>query len=410
MEDEISSYILKLRASHPFFATISLFAKYHFSCRIEFFETDGQIITINPEYFRRLESSEKTGLLLHVTLHTALLHPLRRHERDEVVWNIAADIVVNNIILECNGLKPPRNTLTIEKYKDKSVEQVYELIMDLSNTSDAIRSAARQRTIVSAVVDPLEKGGEYTPPPQRKDVNQILKMNFPHVSDLCQPKNINDTERHVEKINQHWKSVFRKAELAERLANQNRGIIPEGLLLEVGVLENPMLDWRLILWDFVVRTPSDFEGYDRRFIYQQLYLDHLESQSLRVLVAIDTSGSIDAESLNQFVSELLSIERSYHFIEMELYYVDAEVYGPFTVHDLLRENIVIGGGGTSFSVFFDNVVSEKYNGEVDLVVYFTDGNGEFPCDRPDVEVLWVVSFGGLESDYFPFGHVARLNI
>jgi predicted metal-dependent peptidase len=66
-----------------------------------------------------------------------------------------------------------------------------------------------------------------------------------------------------------------------------------------------------------------------------------------------------------------------------------------------------GGGGTSFEPFFAHVESTR--GEVQRVlVYLTDGYGTFPKERPAEPVLWVVTAGGLASEQFPFGDVARL--
>ena len=44
-----------------------------------------------------------------------------------------------------------------------------------------------------------------------------------------------------------------------------------------------------------------------------------------------------------------------------------------------------------------------------LAVYLTDGFGRFPPEPPPgIEVLWVVTPGGLETGRFPFGQVVRM--
>jgi predicted metal-dependent peptidase len=42
------------------------------------------------------------------------------------------------------------------------------------------------------------------------------------------------------------------------------------------------------------------------------------------------------------------------------------------------------------------------------VIRTTDGFGSFPKKAPDHPTLWVVTPGGLTSENFPFGAVARL--
>ena len=67
-----------------------------------------------------------------------------------------------------------------------------------------------------------------------------------------------------------------------------------------------------------------------------------------------------------------------------------------------------GGGGTDFRPFFERI-AKGYDTSTPLVsVYLTDGYGEFPDVPPAFPILWVVTPGGLDADYFPFGEVVRL--
>ncbi len=439
MDQEISSHLVKLRKANPFLATLSLFCNYQFSDTARFFETDGSYISINPQFFQQLPSSEKTGVLLHTTLHAALLHATRRGFRHEGVWNIAADIVVNNIIADAGDFHPPRETAHEPKYKDLSVEQVYEALMHLHNKSKAIRDAAMsmpstsesganqtcqkqdansgqeqgkelcfangQQSTQSAKIGDSKKQSS----PDASQIHGALSRIYPYRKDLVSANSLNSPDESQSKSQQqYWQSAFRKAEAAHRFGSKTQGRVPEGLKREIDLVLNPQLDWRWLLWNFVVRTPCDFDGYDRRFMYRQLYIDQLESDQLRIAVAIDTSGSVDDESLSKFISELRSICGVYQFIQTDLYYVDADIYGPYELDHISRVSDAYGGGGTDFIVFFDEIVKNRGIEEFDLVVYFTDGYADFPRPAPIIETLWVVSPGGLESQYFPFGQVARL--
>jgi predicted metal-dependent peptidase len=404
MDKEISAHLLKLRRSHPFLATISLFAQYQFNNRIEQFETDGIYISINPDYFNRLQSSEKTGLILHMTLHTALLHAQRVALRNESVWNIAADIVVNNIIIESGGFKVPPQTAVETKYTDLSVEQVYEALMHLHNKSAVIKDAM----MVESSGSQQSSGSS----PSSSQIQSVMERLYPCNKDLAgnnsDSKNYTISETSNAKTQQYWQSAFRKAEAAMRFGSKQQGDLPEALLREINKILNAELDWRWVLWNFVVRTPSDFEGFDRRFMHQGLYLDKLESDRLNVMVAVDTSGSIKEAELTRFVSELVAITSAYHVINVIFYYVDAEIYGPYELEVGMKTSTPRGGGGTDFSVFYDKVVNNYDANELDVIVYFTDGYGHFPQEVPSIETLWVVTSGGLETEHFPFGQVARL--
>ena len=78
------------------------------------------------------------------------------------------------------------------------------------------------------------------------------------------------------------------------------------------------LDWRSYLWRYLVKTPTDYSGFDRRFIGRGLYLENLEGESVKVYVAVDTSGSIDNQQLKTFLSEVNGILNSYPHLECEL--------------------------------------------------------------------------------------------
>jgi predicted metal-dependent peptidase len=85
-------------------------------------------------------------------------------------------------------------------------------------------------------------------------------------------------------------------------------------------------------------------------------------------------------------------------VEFPLYFDDADLVGPLPLDELDRP---IGGGGTSFIPFFQEVAERGY----ERVVYFTDLCGAFP-DRTDADVLWVVPPG--VTDTPPFGRVVKI--
>jgi predicted metal-dependent peptidase len=102
----------------PFFATLSLFAHFNPTYRHPTAATDGKDIFFNPDFFSSLTSVEQEGVLLHELLHAALLHVTRRGQREAILWNIAADIIVNGLIAEQNVFKLPSDALREPKWKN----------------------------------------------------------------------------------------------------------------------------------------------------------------------------------------------------------------------------------------------------------------------------------------------------
>lgn len=388
LERRLSGALIRLRTRAPFFAALALFARMRIREDIPTAATDGQDVFWNPEFLRKLTPAELSGVLLHEVLHAALLHVVRRGERDPVLWNIAADIVVNGMIAaeaQRGGggvgqvtLALPQGALRDEKLEKFSVEEVYELIQKDGRT---LKLAEAWRDLLEAF------GG-------------------------------GDNEARRAEMEAHWRAAHAQARTLMRASG--RGDLPAELLRELSALEPAQLDWRSRLWRFMVRTPTDFTGFDRRFIGRGLYLEALDGESLRVYVGIDTSGSINNKELAQFVGEVQGILCAYPHIACDLFYVDAAAYGPYpltTGTDVNSFPKPVGGGGTDFRPFFDAVEKQERNGgspysllgqTETLCIYLTDGYGAFPGPAPDYPTLWVVTPGGLGLDAFPFGEAVRL--
>ena len=91
--------------------------------------TDGRSIFFNEEFLYSLSSKEQNALMLHEVLHMALLHVTRRQSRDPPIWNIAADIVVNDLIERNTSFPLPEGAITDRRFQDKSVEYIYEALL-----------------------------------------------------------------------------------------------------------------------------------------------------------------------------------------------------------------------------------------------------------------------------------------
>ena len=333
--------------------------------------TDGKDIFFNKLFLESLNSSEQNALMLHEVLHIALLHVQRRQSRDPMIWNIAADIVVNDLILRNTSFKLPKDAIINNSYKDKSVEYIYEAL--------------------------LKK-------------NKYKKYSL-HISDLGQSVS-KFSEEEEQEIAGYWKDkiqVLKNSDLGDE--NSSQGNLPAGISQEIEVILEPEVDWRHALWRYVGKTPADFDDLDRRFLYRGLYLEGLLTEALEVSVCIDTSGSISPSLLDQFLGELKGILRSYPHVKCDLFFADTEVDGPYEIHSIEELPPVTGFGGTSFVPFFNYLKKNDNNlmGSNKVSIYFTDGYGDFPSQTPKDPTMWLVCKDGLETNMFPFGEVIRIS-
>jgi predicted metal-dependent peptidase len=203
-----------------------------------------------------------------------------------------------------------------------------------------------------------------------------------------------------------WAAAIDRAITVAR--GRDAGALPAGIERAFDLTDRPKLDWRTMLWRFLTRMPTDFAAFDRRQIHRGLYLETLESVGVVVAVAIDTSGSIGDTELALFRTELDGLLRAYPSTRALLVYADADAHGPYPIEPGDELPPPIGGGGTDFRPFFTLLADEGLIDERTVAVYLTDGFGSFPDEPPDLEVLWVVTPGGLDDDRFPFGNVVRM--
>ena len=390
MREDISKFVLTLRRSYPFLGSLALFAEYQFNAETEMFNTNGRVIRINPDYFDECQADQKTGLLLHLLLHCALLHVVRRGNRDRRLWGIASDIAVNNIILEGGHFPAPKNTSVDTGFSEYSTEEIYEqlLLSDRSKNSTKPQQSDNARS-KSQIKEADHLGNSYHP-------------------DLESPDAKNET-LHKNQIEQHWRSAQQRASTADRLRSRSRGSLPQGFAREWDIALKPKLDWKTMLWRYLVKTPYDFAGFDRRFMHQGLYLEELIGETLSVDIAVDTSGSIDEQELGQFLAEVTAITQAYAQISVRLYYVDSAVNGPYKLDELSTMPVPIGNGGTDFETFFVATQGAEESLQPPLCIYFTDGDGAFPRKAPRRPLLWVLVAGGVSDHCIPFGQVTRLS-
>jgi predicted metal-dependent peptidase len=374
---------MRIRGEHPFLGALALVAELRVTENVATAATDGRMLFFNPEFVDSLNPNQLCGLVVHELLHAALQHVPRRRERVPRWWNVASDVVVNGMIRNSTSYDLPRGGVEDSELAHLSVEEIYEQFSSGKRTAPTI-------DLIDLLIG--RYGGNGDGNAQRLfgfDEGWLETSEAAHLQQL-------------------WRSALQQAWSVARRINRGFGIGGLGIHRDFEAATHPQLSWRELLWEFMVTTPSDFGGFDRRFVHRGLYLEELVGQTLDVAICIDTSASIRDRELSAFRVEVQGILDAYPQIEGRLFYADAGLDGPykFSLHSMLPT--AKGGGGTSFVPFFDWVQLQELNGARPLCIYFTDGWGHFPSVPPTSPVLWVVTPGGLPTPSFPFGQVAKM--
>jgi len=332
--------------------------------------TDG----INKKYGRTFlqticpTQAEVNGLILHENLHIGLRHHLHgadMFKEDGDKANKAADYVVNDMIMEISKKYPelvqlPKGGLYDPQYHNMSMREIYKLLKSKKGGGGGGGKPDKEGEKGSG-----SGGGEY----------EFDKHDF------GKPMTQEEAKEMDGKID---RAIREGALLAGRL-----GI---DLPRSVTDLLNPVIDWKKELADFVTSSCKGKDEYtwrkfNRRLISNDIYLPTVENETIgEVVVAIDTSGSIGQEQLNEFASELVSICEAVSPDAVRVLWWDTKVHGEqlFTdnydqIGSMLKP---LGGGGTRVSSVAEYINKKKINAECVLV--FTDGFLES-------DVVWNIS-------------------
>ncbi len=365
--------------------------------------TDAQAFYFNAEFVANLSLAQTQFILAHEALHCAMGHTHRRNHRVKKRWDVACDHAVNLMLIE-EGLKPPlHGILANQDYMTLSAEEIYPLIpedtpeesfdehlfdddQDQGSSSDPTGQQDEQQG--------KGQGKEGQSEPEDQDGSGSQTANKPH--------ELSPAER--EELGEQWKNRLAAAAQAARQA----GKLSQSMLRWVDGLLAPSLPWRALLAryfainqrdDYSWRRPSRREG--------AAILPRLSSEGLDVVAAIDTSGSISDDELREFVGELDALKGQVR-ARVTLLACDYKLaeqgpweYEPWDAMELPQD--IEGGGGTDFRPVFDWVETESLS--PNLLVYFTDAEGDFPKLAPNYPVIWLVKGKGV----VPWGERVQLN-
>lgn len=182
---------------------------------------------------------------------------------------------------------------------------------------------------------------------------------------------------------------------AALMNDEVRGQMPAFFWQQVQILNKPpQLCWQAILKKYVGIIAAGRHRTRTRLNRRQPERFDLSGQQddkvLKIVAAIDTSGSVSdrdvAFILNEIVAIIAGRKHSLTVIEC-----DSEVQRVYSVKTRadIKKNVV-GRGGTAFAPVIEYVNNDRYFRDA-LLIYFTDGYGEREIPRPKTyRNLWVI--------------------
>ena len=345
----------------------------------------------NRKWYEELPDTQAVGVLLHELLHLLLLHALRQSNRDPLLWAVCCDMAVNDHIPD---QMLPDNAVTTEqvelmvKYKlerMRSSEYYYSKLSGLPD--DSISLLKHEGTVMLSRVNGNLLEADIQ---KQEDIN--------HVNEAALKNKLHEI---VEIASQNDELPPELLYKIDEIEDQN-GETPPDLLREFVISpKRSKIDWKNMFKRFLsgkgrMQIRATYKRDSRRF---EGFPGHKRSIGLKVLVALDESGSISDKQLNIFFNELMSIKRITG-VEILVTEFDTECSEPKPAQVFLHQKNRNKEGGTDFRPIFK--LAEELN--IFSVVIFTDGNGNAPAEV-NQRVLWILTRDGKQPA--PFGYSVK---
>ena len=356
LEGKLLKAKIELMTRSAFISTIALSMQHIITDATKTADVNGAIIRYNPEFLKGQTIAQFAGLMAHECWHVAYQHLARRGSRDPIIWNCAGDYIINSMLTKA-GFEIPTGGLLDKKYNpddDWSTDTVYDDLMEEHKDFDT----------ETLMLDLREgEGGDMEGPALDSKVTNIIV----------------------------------RARTQSQMSGKAAGEIPDEIERLINELLNPKLPWPVILHKFLdqrVREAYSWARKNRRYP-SDTYLPSLHSYGLGHLTfAIDTSGSIEDEKLQEMLSEIKGIQEVFNPEHMTVIDCDSEIH---QVHDVDQTTDILslnfhGGGGTRFQPVLDYVAEHP----TQALIYFTDLYGESDLDPVEYPILWICN-----SDHEP---------
>ncbi|MCM2289351.1 MAG: VWA-like domain-containing protein [Sulfuritalea sp.] len=365
--------------------------------------TDARQLYFNPQWIASLTSAELQFALAHEALHCALGHFARRGHRVQRLWDLACDFAINPLLID-EGLKPPLGAQVLSVYRGMAAEEIYPCLddsLDQETLDDHVWDGDEGTQMSGQGNGNGDSGGDGK---DRDTESGVMSPAEPETVSLADGADGTADEagaspppplsaREKEQLQQQWQRHLAGAAQRAREAGKLSGNLAR--LAESALA--PQVSWRAALAQYLSQAARDDYSWlrpSRRTgeSSSDVLWPSLRSHAGDIFVALDTSGSIADADLAQFVGELNAIKGTLP-VRITLVACDAAlapdapwVCEPWQELRLPRQ--FEGGGGTAFAPVFEWIARE--GAHPDALVYFTDGEAEFPKLAPYYPVLWLI--------------------
>ena len=376
MEFDIEVIKRKMMVKYPFFGSVVANVEYKKDMNIETAGTDGVSVHYNEEYLKKLSTKEQVFVFAHEICHVAFNHINRCKGKDNHIWNIATDGVIN-AFLKKDGLIAPEGAVDIENAIKYDAEELYNKL--IQENKDKKDNNSNNGSGESNENGNTEKEGHAShemwgksPSKGNKEVEEKQKEIEKLGEKESFKKNLEEKKKNLEKL---------KEELAKESAQAGKTTnSDERVVNNIGV-SKPIIDWRYILRE-TIKYDVDW-SYKNATIENGVVTANLEEYPApETEIVLDTSGSVDENLLKNFLRECKNIIKH---SKVKVGCFDTKFYGfqEIRTEKDIEEMKFLGGGGTDF-----NVAVNAFTRRVENKIIFTDGEANMP--ETPLDAIWMI--------------------
>ena len=376
LDEKISQAKAKLLVEWPYFGSVASRLELIPNDDIESFKSDGSKLEYNKDFFNEIELSEMEFVFANGAMHASLLYENRKNNRSGWLWQLATDYAINDMLVE-NGLNRPYQAHYSKRFSGLYAEEIYAELKD-----DILR-------------DELEYEADNLDDVQSDNNEQTQERENEKIS-------------HDETLQEQLFEEFAKSVLEAELQKDE---LPQSIERFFDIEIAGKIDWRNELKVAIERFHKDdytLVPPSKKFLYMGLYLPSCISETFHLVIAVDSSGSVDDTLLRTFLSEIDFLMLSVENFQIDMLICDEKIhmhevfYKGDSLEPFFTSNKLKGGAGTDFRPVFDFVTKEL--SDTKLLLYFTDLEGVFPQNEPNYSVKWLSEKKGK----IPFGELLIL--
>lgn len=328
---------------------------------------DGRNLYFNTQFFHAMSNKEIEFVIAHEILHCVFDHLTRREDRNPMIYNIAADYIVNNLLVRDGIGEKPKLVDCFQdfKYDGWTSEEVYDDIYEQAKKNG--------EELLEQLGELLDDHIDWEGDGKDGQDGQGKKKGPPKY-----------TKEELKQIKEEIKDGMMQASQSAGAGNT-----PGEIARMIKNLTEPKMNWREILQQQIqstIRNDYTFSRPSRKGWHTGAVLPGMNfDETIDICIAIDMSGSIGNTQAEDFLGEVKGIMDQYKDYNIKVWCFDTKVYNEedFSADDGkdIVDYQIMGGGGTDF------MCNWTYMKENDIqpkkFLMFTDGYAWDSWGDPD---------------------------